>query len=362
MADSAHRFSRKIIAMAMIATMSVGMLVACEGEPGIQGLQGIQGEKGDPGEQGIQGEQGAQGPQGEQGIQGPQGEQGIQGPQGEQGAQGPQGEQGAQGPQGEQGTQGPQGEQGAQGPQGEQGAQGPQGVPGVGVVDAYVDKELHLWLVLSDGTKIDAGYVGATAETPDPPAPATYTVTFLDWDGTPLKVQSSIAAGEAATAPATPVREGYTFAGWDKSFDLVTADLTVTATYTPVSTEKNLLEIRYADNGDQTVTVTVAVKGSAVQLTGLEGYLTYDPAKLTHRSSTRLSSLSGSVNHVEKDGRVYFALAGATDVTAAEDLFSITFAYNGATETDLLLTVTDIYNQSLATEVYSVSGGHMTLN
>ena len=38
--------------------------------------------------------------------------------------------------------------------------------------------------------------------------------------------------GEAATAPADPTREGYTFTDWDKAFDNVTADMTVTAQYT----------------------------------------------------------------------------------------------------------------------------------
>ncbi|MBR3382417.1 MAG: InlB B-repeat-containing protein [Clostridia bacterium] len=59
----------------------------------------------------------------------------------------------------------------------------------------------------------------------------TYTVTFKDWDGTVLKTQT-VNYGGAATAPADPIREGYTFAGWDKAFNNVTSDLVVTATYT----------------------------------------------------------------------------------------------------------------------------------
>ncbi len=58
-----------------------------------------------------------------------------------------------------------------------------------------------------------------------------YTVRFLDWDGTVLKTQS-VNYGAAATAPANPSRTGYTFAGWDKSFTSIgAADLDVTATY-----------------------------------------------------------------------------------------------------------------------------------
>lgn len=42
---------------------------------------------------------------------------------------------------------------------------------------------------------------------------ATYTVKFIDWDGTILK-QQTVQEGTAATPPSDPVREGYTFTGW----------------------------------------------------------------------------------------------------------------------------------------------------
>jgi hypothetical protein len=58
----------------------------------------------------------------------------------------------------------------------------------------------------------------------------SYTVTFLDWDGSVLATDT-VDHGGAATAPADPTREGYTFAGWDVPFDNVTGDLTVTAQY-----------------------------------------------------------------------------------------------------------------------------------
>ncbi|MBO6061291.1 MAG: InlB B-repeat-containing protein, partial [Clostridia bacterium] len=58
----------------------------------------------------------------------------------------------------------------------------------------------------------------------------TYTVTFKDWDGTVLKTQT-VNYGGAATAPADPTREGYTFIGWDKAFNNVTSNLVVNALY-----------------------------------------------------------------------------------------------------------------------------------
>ena len=60
--------------------------------------------------------------------------------------------------------------------------------------------------------------------------PTYYTVTFKDWDGTTLKTEE-VLEGAAATAPTDPTRDGYTFTGWDVDFSNVTADLVVTAQY-----------------------------------------------------------------------------------------------------------------------------------
>ncbi|MBR5718140.1 MAG: InlB B-repeat-containing protein, partial [Clostridia bacterium] len=69
----------------------------------------------------------------------------------------------------------------------------------------------------------------------------TYTVTFKDWDGTTLKTQT-VNYGGAATTPNNPTREGYTFTGWDKAFNNITANTVVTAQYT-----QNAVENYYTD-------------------------------------------------------------------------------------------------------------------
>ena len=58
----------------------------------------------------------------------------------------------------------------------------------------------------------------------------SYTVTFVDHDGTELK-KETVEHGAQATAPADPVREHYVFTGWDTDFSGVTTNVTIRATY-----------------------------------------------------------------------------------------------------------------------------------
>ncbi|MCL2014170.1 MAG: leucine-rich repeat domain-containing protein [Oscillospiraceae bacterium] len=57
----------------------------------------------------------------------------------------------------------------------------------------------------------------------------TYTVTFMD--GEDVIARQTVEHGQAAVAPQNPVKTGHNFNGWDKTFDNITADLTVSATW-----------------------------------------------------------------------------------------------------------------------------------
>lgn len=58
---------------------------------------------------------------------------------------------------------------------------------------------------------------------------ATYTVTFVDWDGTVLKTES-VEQGDSATAPEVN-RYGYALTGWSVDFSNVISNITTTAQY-----------------------------------------------------------------------------------------------------------------------------------
>ena len=58
----------------------------------------------------------------------------------------------------------------------------------------------------------------------------TYTVTFVDYDGTVLKTEE-VKGGMGATAPADPSHNEYEFVKWSADFSAVNEDLTVKAIY-----------------------------------------------------------------------------------------------------------------------------------
>ena len=86
----------------------------------------------------------------------------------------------------------------------------------------------------------------------------TFTVTFFNADGSLLKTET-VEWGGAATAPVPPAgTETTIFAGWDKAFDHVTENLTVTATYAQKMT------VTFKNEADETLTTVYVPKGHAV--------------------------------------------------------------------------------------------------
>ena len=83
-----------------------------------------------------------------------------------------------------------------------------------------------------------------------------YTVTFIDGITGKVIDEQIVPEGEAADEPTPPKHEGYVFIGWDKSFDEVTEDMTVTALYA-VSGDANL------DGKLNTADATVILKYAA---------------------------------------------------------------------------------------------------
>lgn len=81
----------------------------------------------------------------------------------------------------------------------------------------------------------------------------TYTVKFIDWDGTVLK-QQLVQEGTDATPPSNPVREGYTFTGWlPTTYTDVLEDLDIYAQY--IENEQPTTEPLTFVNGDGDISI-----------------------------------------------------------------------------------------------------------
>lgn len=160
------------------------------------------------------------------------------------------------------------------------------------------------------------------------PAADKYTVTFKDFDGTVLNTQT-VEKGKGATAPATPKRENFKFAGWDKSFDNITADLTVTATYT---TTKTVIYAERVEVNKGTDEVSVAIRvlnnpgimGAVLKVSVDDNALSFVKAEKTEYPGLTLTS-SGSKITSSPYTFVLDALELSKDDEKDGTLFTVTF-------------------------------------
>ena len=128
-----------------------------------------------------------------------------------------------------------------------------------GVDSAYVTESGRLYIVLSDNSVIDSGTVRDIDMNSDDSG-SSYTVDFYDFDGS-LICSRKVGEGAMAVAPENPVREGYTFTGWDTPFADVRSDLKVTAMYrqataVPMISVKDAVAFTESDRVEVTIGLT----------------------------------------------------------------------------------------------------------
>ena len=93
---------------------------------------------------------------------------------------------------------------------------------------------------------LDSGKTGTTANASNPPASGgggggggypqtTYTVIFIDWEGTVLGTDTVTSGGTATPPSSTPTRLNHDFSGWSGTFTNVTSDTTIRAKYTLIN-------------------------------------------------------------------------------------------------------------------------------
>lgn len=146
-------------------------------------------------------------------------------------------------------------------------------------------------------------------------------MTFADHDGTVLKSET-VNHGSGATAPADPTRTGYTFTGWNPSYDNITGNLTVTAQYsinsytvTPEAGAGGAISPATAQSVNHGTTTSFTVNpdaGYAIdQVSGCGGSLSNN----TYTTGAITAACTVSATFVELDPLVLSAEAGDSQVT-----------------------------------------------
>lgn len=249
------------------------------------------------------------------------------------------------------------------------GADGEKGEQGVSVVNAYINSEMHLILVLSNNIEIDAGYVGVTTTEP---APTTYTVTFVDYNGVELKVET-VESGKSATAPADPIREGYAFVGWDKEFNNITGDLTVTAQYEVVENKSPMFIVEsVTTSSSEYVVVNISIKNNPGIL-GMSLNVSVDDSVMTFTSAEKgnvLPSFTLTSPGTSATSSPYSFIFDAMDITAADKedgvIISIMFkvkdnAESGVYNINLSYVDGDIFDSNFDHVDVEVTNGTITI-
>ena len=177
------------------------------------------------------------------------------------------------------------------------------------------------------------------------------TVTFTDYSGLVLKTET-VKEGNKATAPTAPTREGYVFTGWSASLENVTANKTVTAQY-KLNSGSNIVDIAYTLGANNTVTLTYTVKGT-VKFCGMEGTVSV-PAGFTFKSLTQGDGATANY----KDGKIYFMFASNSGKNVTKDtvIMTLTFSYDASVSSaEFTTTVSDIYDQEYVKVEHKIIG------
>lgn len=138
------------------------------------------------------------------------------------------------------------------------------------IIDAYVNDELHLIYIMSDGTEVDAGVMNS-----DSTIVPEYTVTFMDYNATIIKTET-VKKGEDAVSPTMPSRTGYTFVGWNGSYANISADVTLIAQYQQQVTDVTTYVVDFLDHNGNVLKTEVVEEGknaSAPAEPNRDGYI-----------------------------------------------------------------------------------------
>ncbi len=199
------------------------------------------------------------------------------------------------------------------------------------------------------------------------PVVETFTVSFVDFDGTVLKTET-VEIGKSATAPETPVREGFVFTGWDNDFSAVTEDLTVTALYErSVNGPSIIVSDVIANVSDETVNVIISIANNP-GISSLKFDFAYGDG-LTLKSVAFDASFGAYVTTPEpfENPQVITFISPLADVTVNGTFATLTFAISDEITVDTVANITltlhneEIFNADWMPVTFDVINGSVEI-
>ncbi|MBQ8840013.1 MAG: InlB B-repeat-containing protein [Clostridia bacterium] len=168
-------------------------------------------------------------------------------------------------------------------------------------------------------------------------APEKYTVVFKNYNGAILSEQE-VDSGAGAQAPSNPTRNGYLFNGWDSSFDCITADTEITATFVP---DPNAIKhtVTFKNEDGSVISSVEVIEGnsaqapSAPQKTGADfigwnGVYTNvtksEDVVAVYSDSSNVFKLSSTTGSVGDTVKIKLSLDGSVSLCA----FSLSISYD----------------------------------
>lgn len=195
----------------------------------------------------------------------------------------------------------------------------------------------------------------------------SFTVTFVDYDGTVLKTET-VEIGNSATAPADPERENYIFTGWDNSFDNVTTDLTVTAQYERNITSPSIVVNDVIANvDDETVDVVISIANNP-GISSLKFDVLYDDV-LTLSNVTFDAAFGAYVTAPTPycNPQTITCISPLAEVTVSGTFATLTFNISDTVTADTVANITitlhqdEVYDENFDPVVFEVINGTVNI-
>ena len=169
----------------------------------------------------------------------------------------------------------------------------------------------------------------------------TYTVTFVDYDGTVLGEPQTVKHGSSAVAPdmtgkmylntSGTTKAGYKFKNFDKSFENVTQNMVITAVYETIEQPIIFAETKTFNQGTTTAKIGIYVI-TPMPVCGLKVKVYYDNEVLSLKNIQAKSKFAdGYIQTNAKENYVEFIWTSSKDLTFANnfaEIFELEFELN----------------------------------